>query len=310
MLHRFSYSPNLALSREDLWLCSSTVKLPKWCLLHHGCVLFYRQLLCFLTFPLLWWMIVTGVQKGCLGHKLRQQPKMVLGQCELPAGSSAFLCVWEGQVRAGSWSISVLVRDNCSSLVPAQQLSQGSCLMAWERETSSWNTGSLGCCCWHLCLLQHNVLMSLYAQSLCGTTSTTPGEGFRAVGGSVDHYSSWSGVFGQDNPAVDLCKHWLQGVNEVVTYPCPSSFTCTFWSITLIAFWLLFPHEKQSQQSSAHSTTTGTFIFADDPKVSRPVCPCATLLLAKPLRSSCWALLPDEDCLSLKVLSISKMGAN
>lgn len=33
------------------------------------------------------------------------------------------------------------------------------------------------------------VLMSSYAQSLSGTMSATCGEGFRGLGGSVDHYS-------------------------------------------------------------------------------------------------------------------------
>lgn len=67
------------------------------------------------------------------------------------------------------------------------------------------------------------------------------------VGGSVDHYSLWSRISRQHNSALDPRKCWLHGVNKVVTYPCPSSFTCTFWSIMHIAFCFLLPCERQSQ---------------------------------------------------------------
>lgn len=46
------------------------------------------------------------------------------------------------------------MRDNCASLVPILQLSHGSCLTAGEGQLDSHSAGSLGYCCWHLCLRQ------------------------------------------------------------------------------------------------------------------------------------------------------------
>lgn len=74
------------------------------------------------------------------------------------AGSAAFLCV--GRVRKSwSWCSPVLMRDKCTSPVPALQLSRASCFMAQDGETSSHSTGSLGCCCWDLCLWHKEVLV-------------------------------------------------------------------------------------------------------------------------------------------------------
>lgn len=83
---------------------------------------------------------------------------MVTGQCKLQQALLLF-CVWEGLVRAGSWSIPVLMRDECTSPVPALQLRHGSCFTAQDGETRSHNTSSLGHCCWNLCLWHKEVLV-------------------------------------------------------------------------------------------------------------------------------------------------------
>lgn len=154
---------------------------------------------------------------------------------------SRFCCfsVCVGRV-SESWQLihPCVHEDKCASLVPALQLSHGSCFKAQDGGSSSHNTGSLGYCCWNLCL---------WHQGSLGTTSAADGERFGGVDGSVDHYSLWSRISRQHNSALHLRKCWLHGVNKVVTYPCPSSFTCTFWSIMHIAFCLLLPCESQSQ---------------------------------------------------------------
>ena len=171
---------------------------------------------------------------------------MVIGQCELPAGSSAFLCgkgKWElaANLSPCSWETTVHLLSQYFSSVMALALR-----LVKERPAPTTQAAldtAAGICAYD----SKEVLMSLYAQFLSGTTSTTHGEGFGGLGGSVDHCSLWPRVSRQDNSALDLRKGWLHGVNKVVTYPCPSSFTCTFWSIMHIAFWLLFPCERQSQ---------------------------------------------------------------
>lgn len=151
----------------------------------------------------------------------------------------------------GKWelaaNLSVFMRDNCTSLVPALQHSRTSCFTAGEGEIGSHNTGSLGYWCWPLCLWQQGgldvfvctVSFWYHVHSLWWRIRRS--EWICRLLFFVIQVSR------QDNSPLDLCKCWLHGVNKVVTYPCPSSFTCTFWSIMHIAFWLLFPCEGQSQ---------------------------------------------------------------
>lgn len=69
-------------------------------------------------------------------------------------------------MRAGSSSVTVFMRDNCTSLVLIVQLSHGSCLMAGEGETGSLTQAALATSAGICACDSKDAFMSFHAQSL------------------------------------------------------------------------------------------------------------------------------------------------